>query len=65
MSRLGHCFLYRVYSLVLRIKEDDRVKGFKSLKPLARNLIEFSAINNVCRFLSASAIQKIIGKINT
>ena len=50
---------------MLRIKEDDKAKGFESLKPLARNLTEFSTINNACRFLSASAIQKIMGKINT
>jgi hypothetical protein len=49
---------------VLRIEEDDRARDFESLKPLARNLTEFSAINNACRFLSASAIQKIMGKIN-
>ena len=65
LSRIGQSFLYRVCSLVLRIEEYDWAKSFQSLTSLAKNLTEFSVINNAPDLLTTSAIQKIMAKINT
>ncbi|KAM0132875.1 hypothetical protein ACHAP3_006164 [Botrytis cinerea] len=65
LSRIGQSFLYRVCSLVLRIEEYDWAKSFQSLASLTENLEELSVINNAPDFLTTSAIQKIISKINT
>ena len=41
------------------------MKSFQSLTSLAKNLTEFSIINNAPDLLTTSVIQKIIVKINT
>ena len=53
-------------SLEIQIEEIDDVRSLEWLTPIAKNLIKFSVINDAGpRFLTISAIQKMIRKINS
>jgi hypothetical protein len=66
LARFGHSFLYRVSSLEIQIQDTDDPRSFKWLTPVAKNLAEFSVINDAGpRFVTISAILKMMSKINS